>query len=100
MVDLGIRIFESYTIQDVLGEIPAADYALQEKLRSLTLNLIQNLDNKPKPELQEILAQHLKAKQELTKFSGAQAMDQAKIEMFHEFLSKYISEIRSRIDQK
>lgn len=100
MVDLGIRIFESYTIQDILGEIPAADSKLQEKLRSQMSGLIQNLNNKPKSELQEILAQHLKAKQELTKFSGAQAMDQAKIEMFHEFLSKYISEIRSRIDQK
>lgn len=100
MVNLGIQIFDIYTLQDVLGEIPSVDQKLKENLDKQTTKLIQNLDSKSKPELQEILAHHLKAKQELTKFSGAQAMDQAKIEMFHEFLSKYISEIRSRLDQK
>jgi hypothetical protein len=97
MVNLGIRVFESYTIQDILGEMPQADQKLQEKLEKETNTLIQNLDTKSKSELQEILSQHLKAKQEMTKFSGAQAMDQSKIEMFHEFLSKYITAIESKI---
>ena len=97
MVNLGIRVFERYTIQDILGEMPQADQMLQEKLEKETNTLIQNLDTKSESELQEILSQHLKAKQEMTKFSGAQAMDQSKIEMFHEFLSKYITAIESKI---
>ncbi|MGQ0606382.1 MAG: hypothetical protein ACT4OD_05470 [Candidatus Nitrosotenuis sp.] len=100
MVNLDIRVFESYTLQDVLGEMPSADQQLQQKLEQQTTKLIQNLDSKSKLELQEILSQHLKAKQEITKFSGAQALDQSKIEMFHEFLSRYIEEIKSRLDHK
>ncbi|MBM3903913.1 MAG: hypothetical protein FJ357_02045 [Thaumarchaeota archaeon] len=97
MVNLGIRVFDSYTLQDILGEAPPADKKLQERLENETSKLMQSLDAKSKSELQEILSQHLRAKQEITKFSGAQAMDQSKIEMFHEFLSKYIDAIESKI---
>lgn len=100
MVNLGIRVFDSYTLQDILGELPLVDQKLQENLESQTSKLIQSLDAKSKSELQEIRTQHMAAKQEMTKFSGAQAMDQSKIEMFHGFLSKYIAEIESRLDQK
>jgi DNA-binding MurR/RpiR family transcriptional regulator len=97
MVNLGIRVFENYTLQDILGELPPADKKLEEKLESRTAKLIQSLGTKSKSELQEILLQHIQAKQEMTKFSGAQALDQSKIEMFHEFLSKYIAAIESKI---
>ncbi|NDF25379.1 MAG: hypothetical protein EB149_05280, partial [Thaumarchaeota archaeon] len=72
---------------------------LKEDLGKETDILIQNLAKKSKSELQEILTQHVKAKQEMTKFSGAQALNQDKIEMFHSFLAKYIKEIEFRIDQ-
>lgn len=98
MVNLGIRIFDSYTLQDVLGENPPADQKLEENLNKQTAKLIQNLGTKSRSELQEILSQHILAKQEMTKFSGAQALDQSKIEMFHGFLSKYITEIKSRLE--
>lgn len=97
MVNLGIKIFESYTLQDVLGENPPASKNLKEKLALETSNLIRNLDKKSRTELQEILSNHLNAKKEMTKFSGAQAMDQSKIELFHAFLTKYIKEIESRL---
>lgn len=97
MVNLSIRVFESYTLQDILGEIPPADQKLQEKLLQQTTILIQKLDGKSKSELQEILSEHIKAKQEMTKFSGAQALDQTKIEMFHGFMAKYISAIELRL---
>lgn len=97
MVDLSIQIFESYTLQDVLGESPSADEKLRQNLEFTMSSLIKDLDNKSSPELQKILSQHLRAKQEITKFSGAMALDQSKLEMFHEFLAKYISEIESRL---
>lgn len=97
MVDLRIRVFENYTLQDVLGESPPADSILRQKLESETSSLIKNLDAKSKTELKEILSQHLRAKQEMTKFSGAMALDQSKLEMFHEFLAEYLSEIESRL---
>jgi hypothetical protein len=97
MVNLEIRVFDSYTIQDILGEAPPADYNLRQKLDSQVTLLIQSLSVKPKSELESILSQHIQAKQEITKFSGAMALDQYKLEMFHEFLSKYIYEIESRL---
>ncbi len=97
MADLQRKIFDSFTLKDVLGETPRADPALRQKLDSEVSLLIQNLDTKSKLELEEILAQHIKVKQEMTKFSGAMALDQSKIEMFHEFVAKYISEVESRL---
>lgn len=98
MVNLSIRVFDSYTLQDILGESPQADQRLREKLENETTSLIHNLQSKSNSELQDILSQHILAKQEITKFSGAQALDQSKIEMFHEFLSKYIAEIQKKIN--
>ena len=97
MVNLEIRVFDSYTIQDILGEAPPADSKLRQKLDFQITSLIRSLGAKPKSELESILSQHILAKQEITKFSGAMALDQSKLEMFHEFLSKYISEIQSRL---
>ncbi|NDB92598.1 MAG: hypothetical protein EB154_08895 [Nitrosopumilaceae archaeon] len=97
MVNLGIRVFERYTLQDVLGENPPLDKKLKEDLGKETDILIQNLAKKSKSELQEILTQHIKAKQEMTRFSGAQALNQDKIETFHSFLAKYIKEIELRL---
>lgn len=99
MVNLGIQVFEIYTLQDILGEVPLADKKLEEKLGKETDTLIQKLEQKSKSELQEILSQHINAKREMTKFSGAQALNQDKIEMFHSFLAKYISAIEFRIDR-
>ena len=98
MVNLSIRVFDSYTLQDILGESPEADEKLRAKLENETTSLIHNLQSKSNSELQDILSQHILAKQEITKFSGAQALDQSKIEMFHEFLSKYIAEIQKKIN--
>ncbi|NDB47229.1 MAG: hypothetical protein EB163_08105 [Nitrososphaeria archaeon] len=97
MVNLGIRVFERYTLQDVLGENPPLDKKLKEDLGKETDILIQNLAKKSKSELQEILTQHIKAKQEMTRFSGAQALNQDKIETFQSFLAKYIKEIELRL---
>jgi hypothetical protein len=98
MVDLAIQIFENYTLQDVLGEAPPADSKLRQSLESEVSSMITKLNDTPKPELEKILSQHLKAKQEMTKFSGAMALNQDKLEMFHEFLSKYISAIKSQLN--
>ena len=97
MVDLSIRVFESYTLQDVLGEEPPADSGLRESLESKVSSLITKINDTPKTELEQIHTRHLRAKKEMTKFSGAMALNQDKIEMFHEFLSKYLLAIESKI---
>lgn len=99
MADLNMPVFENYTIKEVIGQIPPADSILQEKLEKKTSSLIKNLGNKSKSELQQILSDQLKVKQEITKFSGAMALDQPKIEMFHQFIAKYIKEIETRLQQ-
>ena len=97
MVDLNLRVFENFTLKEVLGETPQADSTLRQKLENETTSLIQDLDKKSKFELEQILSDQLKVKQEMTKFSGAMALDQPKIEMFHEFVAKYIKEIESKL---
>ncbi|MEM2160197.1 MAG: hypothetical protein QXN55_04510 [Candidatus Nitrosotenuis sp.] len=97
MVNLSLRVFDHYTLQDILGETPPYNSKLEEKLESEIAILIKNLDKMSKSELEEALSQHRKAKQEMTKFSGAMALDQSKIELFHEFLAKYIVAIESRL---
>lgn len=97
MVDLNMKVFENYLLKDVLGETPPADSNLRQKLGSEISSLIKNLDGKSKSELQQILSNQLKVKQEMTKFSGAMALDQPKIEMFHEFIAKYIKEVESKL---
>ena len=100
MVNLGIRVFESYTLQDILGENPPISKNLEEKLALETSRLVERLGKKSKTELEQILANHVLAKKEITKFSGAQAMSQDKLELFHGFLSKFIKEIESRLADK
>ena len=99
MVNLALQVFENYTMQDILGEAPQVSKKLEEELDLETKTLIKNLETKTKNDLQSILSHQIKVKQEITKFSGAQAMNQAKIEMFHVFLDKYISQIESRLAQ-
>ena len=96
---MALQVFENYTMQDILGEAPQVSKKLEEELDLETKKLIKNLETKTKNDLQSILSHQNKVKQEITKFSGAQAMNQAKIEMFHIFLDKYISQIESRLAQ-
>ena len=96
---MALQVFENYTMQDILGEAPQVSKKLEEELDLETKTLIKNLETKTKNDLQSILSHQNKVKQEITKFSGAQAMNQAKIEMFHVFLDKYISQIESRLAQ-
>ena len=63
MVNLSIRVFDSYTLQDILGESPEADEKLRAKLENETTSLIHNLQSKSNSELQDILSQHILAKQ-------------------------------------
>lgn len=97
MANLSLRVFDHYTLQDILGEAPPYNSKLEEKLESEITILIKNLDKMSKSDLDETLSQHLRAKQEMTKFSGAMALDQSKIELFHQFLAKYIAAIESRL---
>jgi hypothetical protein len=97
MADMDLQIFDNFTLKEVIGEKPPADSTLRQKLEHEVSSLIKELNKKSKSELQEILSNQFKIKQEMTKFSGAMALDQPKIEMFHEFVAKYIKEIESRL---
>jgi hypothetical protein len=44
-----------------------------------------------------ILQEQIKIKLELDRLSGAMALSQSKIQMFTEFLTKYIDKIESRL---
>ncbi len=97
MVDLNMPVLQSFTFKQVIGELPQADHELRKKIEDEVLFLIKSLPTKSKSELGEILSNHLKIKQELDRQAGAMALDQPKIELFREFITKYIKEIESRL---
>ena len=68
MVNLEIKVFENYTMQDILGEAPQVSKKLEEELDLETKKLIKNLETKTKNDLQSILSHQNKVKQEITKF--------------------------------
>jgi hypothetical protein len=97
MVDLNMLVLQNFTFKQVIGEHPPANSELRKKIEDQMTSLIKNLQTKNKSELQEILSDQLKIKRELDRLAGAMALDQPKIELFHEFITKYIREIESRL---
>lgn len=95
MVNLNMRVFESFTFKDIIGEIPPAGPEMTKKIETEVQSLIKNLTNKNQKDLEETLAEQLRIKRELDRLSGAMALSQSKIRLFIEFITKYITEIES-----
>ena len=98
MVDLNMRVFESFTFKDVIGETPPVGPEMAKKVEVEVQSLVKGLANKSKESLEETLDEQLRIKRELNRLSGAMALSQSKIRLFVEFITKYISEIESRIN--
>lgn len=97
MVNLNMRVFESFAFKDIIGEIPPAGPEMTKKIETEVQSLIKNLTNKNQKDLEETLAEQLRIKRELVRLSGAMALSQSKIRLFIEFITKYIAEIESRL---
>lgn len=97
MVNLNMRVFESFAFKDIIGEIPLAGPEMTKKIETEVQSLIKNLTNKNQKDLEETLAEQLRIKRELVRLSGAMALSQSKIRLFIEFITKYITEIESRM---
>ncbi|MBM2853023.1 MAG: hypothetical protein HW420_1570 [Candidatus Nitrosotenuis sp.] len=99
MVDLNMKVFENFTFKEIIGEVPPLGSEMKIKLENEFSILKKNLENKNQTELQEILQEQIKIKLELDRLSGAMALSQPKMQMFTEFLTKYIDTIESRLKQ-
>ena len=97
MVDLNLPVLGTYAIKDVIGETPTLDQALKKSLDEHLLNLTGELDKKSKEELEKTLLSQMKAKDEIARFSGAMAHDQKKISLFHEYIDRYVEQIKDRL---
>lgn len=98
MVDLNMRVFESFAFMDVIGEMPPAGPEMTKKIETEVLSLVKNLANKNQKDLEQTLAEQLGIKRELVRLSGAMALSQSKIHLFIEFMTKYIAEIESKLN--
>lgn len=92
-----MKVFESFAFKDVIGETPPIDPEMTQKIESEVQSLIKNLANKSTKDLEEALIEQLKIKRELNRLSGAMALSQPKMQVFTEFLAKYIDKIESRL---
>lgn len=97
MVNLNMKVFENFTFKEIIGEVPPLGPEIITKLENEFSTLTKKLENKNKTELQEILQEQLAIKLALDKLSGSMALSQAKMELFTQFLAKYIDKIKSRI---
>ncbi len=95
-MDLNMKVLESFTIKEVIGEIPESPQ-IRRRLEDELDRLLRDLSGKNQIELQDTLKQQKIVKRELDIRSGAMALSQEKIQMFSEAITKYISEIESRI---
>ncbi len=98
MVNLKMRVFESFALMDIIGETPPVGPEMTRKIEAEMLSLVKNLTNKNQKGLEETLTEQLKIKRELVRLSGAMALSQPKIQLFIEFITKYIAEIESKLN--
>ena len=99
MVDLNMKVFENFTFKEIIGEVPPLSPEIITKLETEFSTLMKSLDNKNQADLQDELHDQIKIKLELDRLSGAMALSQPKMQMFTEFLTKYIDAIKSRLKQ-
>lgn len=95
-MDLNMKVLESFTIKEVIGEVPES-LQIRRRLEDELDRLLRDLSGKNQIELQDTLKQQKIVKRELDIRSGAMALSQEKIQMFSEAITKYIAEIESRI---
>ena len=98
MVDLNMKVFETFTFKEIIGEMPPLGPEMTRKIETEVLSLVKSLANKNQKDLEETLAEQLIIKRELVRLSGAMALSQPKIHLFIEFITKYIAEIESRLN--
>ena len=98
MVNLNMRVFESFAFKDVIGEVPPIGPEMTKKIETELQSLIKNLKDKNQKDLEGILAEQLEIKRELDRLSGAMALSQSKMRLFIESIAKYISEIESKLN--
>lgn len=97
MVNLNMKVFEIFTFKEIIGEVPPLGPEIRTALENEFLTLTKNLENKNRTELEEMLQEQIKIKSELDRLSGAMALSQPKMQLFTEFLAKYIDKIESRL---
>ena len=98
MVDLNKKVLESFTMKEILGEIPSLDDTFRKKLDSSFQSLMKNIQTTERAELEKTLDKHIEIKRDLDRLTGAMALSREKIELVLEYLIKYTGAIKSRLD--
>ncbi|MBI5147111.1 MAG: hypothetical protein HZA84_07845 [Thaumarchaeota archaeon] len=97
MVDLNRKVLGTFTMKEILGEIPPPDDIFRKRLDSSFQSLVKNIQTAERIELEKTLDEHTEIKRDLDKLTGAMALSREKIELVLEYLAKYINAIKSRL---
>ena len=95
MINLDSKVFGNFTKKEIIGETPKN--LSSESFEKQLGEMLENLNSKNSSELEEILESSKNIKNHLGSITGAMALDQKKIKLCMDFLSKYIDEIESRL---
>ena len=95
MIDLDSKVFGKFTKKEIIGETP--NNLTLETFEKQLKEMLENLNSKNSSELEEILDSSKNIRNHLGSITGAMALDQKKIRLCIDFLSKYIIEIESRL---
>ena len=97
MIDLELEIFETIKAREVIGETPTVS-EFSKKLENAYNYTENKLQSDNSQNLQELLQKYVDLKKQFGALTGAQALDQNKIALCLEFISKFIEKIKSKLD--
>lgn len=98
MVDLNMRVFESFAFKDVYGEVPRLS-EIKSRLESEFESAVNKLGGKNRDQLESILEEQMQIKRELDIRAGSMALPQDKLVLFTDLVSQYVGAIRAALEK-
>ena len=97
MINLDEKIFGRVAAKEIIGSEPPLHPDTSEKLQYELSNLINELDNKSKDELEKMLQKQKEITKQMNSRPGSMAISQDKIKLFTDFSMKYTQEIENKL---
>lgn len=97
MIDLELDVFDNIKAREVIGETPSLT-EFSKNLENSFNQMNNELEINNRPKLEELLQKYVDLKSQLGSLTGAMALDQKKIALCLEFISRFIEKIESKLN--
>lgn len=97
MIDLELDVFDNIKAREVIGEIPSIG-EFSKNLENAFNQMKNELETDNRQKLEELLQKYVDSKSQLGALTGAMALDQKKIALCIEFISRFIEKIELKLN--